>query len=99
MTTFANGSTQVQRHSSGNPWSAFVPHWSLEGYTDPPTDDLTLQNALSAWKTVFGDSGLTLGVQDSMPLQQGPLLGTGGIGIVHETKIGGVAMAWKRIYT
>jgi serine/threonine protein kinase len=91
MTTYANGSILVQRHSSGNPWGAFVSHIS-DSYTDPPTDDLTLQNALSAWKRMFGDHGLTLG-------EQGHVLGAGGIGTVYETKIDGIAMAWKRIYT
>jgi serine/threonine protein kinase len=99
MATYMNGSTQVQRHSSGNPWGAFLPHWSLDGYKDPPTDSLTLQNALSAWNRMFGSQQLTLDIRDPIPLEQGAILGSGGLGAVYETKIDGIAMAWKRVYT
>jgi serine/threonine protein kinase len=99
MATYLHGSNQVQRPSSGNPWGAFLPHWSLEGYKDPPTDGLTLQNALSAWKRMFGSQQLTLDIRDPVPLEQGAILGSGGLGAVYETKIDGIAVAWKRVYT
>jgi serine/threonine protein kinase len=88
----------VQRHIMGNPWGASVPHWSAEGYNDPPTDSLTLQNALLAWKRKFGDQQLKLGIKDSVPFEQGAILGSGGLGVVYETKIDGIAVAWKRTY-
>jgi serine/threonine protein kinase len=99
MTSYAGGGTQVLRHSSGNPWGSFIHQRSLEDSGNPPKNVPTLQNALSAWKRMSGDHGLTLGIQDHVPLPQGHILGAGGGGIVFETRIDGIAMAWKRIIT
>ncbi|KAF2827009.1 hypothetical protein CC86DRAFT_406240 [Ophiobolus disseminans] len=48
---------------------------------------------------MFGDRQATLGVKDPVPLEQGPILGSGGLGVVYETKLAGIAVAWKRTYS
>ncbi|KAH7071265.1 kinase-like domain-containing protein [Paraphoma chrysanthemicola] len=87
-----------QQLATSNPWGAFVPHWTLDGYQDPPTDNSTLEKAQSGWKRMFGEGEISLTVRDAVPFTQGAMLGKGGLGVVHETHIDGVAVAWKRTY-
>jgi serine/threonine protein kinase len=98
MNSLPGGVIDVQQRASSNPWGAFVPHWSLEGYKDPPTDSQALEKAHAGWKRMFGNRQVSLGIRDPVPFSQGAILGKGGLGVVYETNIDGVAVAWKRTY-
>ncbi|KAH7079491.1 kinase-like domain-containing protein [Paraphoma chrysanthemicola] len=94
-----NGVSHTHQRLSSNPWGAFVPHWSLEGYKDPPTDIVTLEKAQAGWKRKFPDHPVRLDIRDDpVPFVQGAILGRGGLGVVYETSIDGIAVAWKRTY-
>lgn len=55
--------------------------------------------ARAAWAQRFGASHTTLSINDPTPFQPGPTLGSGGLGVVVETTIEDIPVAWKRIYT
>jgi serine/threonine protein kinase len=51
------------------------------------------------FKRRFGDSQPTLGLNDPVPFNPGYTLGHGGFGVVVETVIGDIPVAWKRTFT
>lgn len=57
------------------------------------------QIALRAWSQRFGSAQVHFSRTDPTPFTAGRRLGGGGVGIVHETKLDGIALALKRTYT
>lgn len=89
----------AQQHRATNPWHRHLLSEASSDDDDHPLDAITLKTALSAWQRLFGERQAILGPKASIPLEQGSILGSGGIGVVYETSLDGVAVAWKRIYT
>jgi serine/threonine protein kinase len=57
-----------------------------------------LQKARVGWERMFGSRHATLTSRETIQLKEKAVLGKGGIGIVHETMVDGVAVAWKRTW-
>jgi serine/threonine protein kinase len=76
-----------------------------EDYSHPPASfdspemNIELSKAHAAWETLFGDRQTKFGPTEKLPFHATHFLGRGGGGEVHATKIGGIAVAWKRYTT
>lgn len=63
------------------------------------TGDPDLRKACLAWRRESGSRQVKFEPADPSPLQQGVILGKGGIGVVYQTTLDSVDVAWKRTYT
>lgn len=52
-------------------------------------------DALAAWRRKYGPRRVMIRMKDKVPFEAGRFLGRGGSGIVVETRIDGITMAWK----
>jgi serine/threonine protein kinase len=66
---------------------------------DPSETNIELSMAHAAWKMLFGDRQPKFGPAEKLPFHATRFLGRGGGGEVHATKVGGIAVAWKRYTT
>ena len=71
---------------------------SRDGWLPRPGYDATAEGASTAWTQKFGAPHVKLKRGSPDPLDVGKRLGSGGVGEVWATKIGGVPVALKRIY-
>lgn len=55
--------------------------------------------AIAGWDRRFSSRQVNFSKEDELPFKPGRTLGRGGLGIVVETEIEGIAVAWKRTYT
>jgi serine/threonine protein kinase len=63
-----------------------------------PNDDGEIERAYQVWDQKFGARQISLGRDDADPFSTGRRLGSGGIGIVYETRLGSIPLAIKRTY-
>ncbi|KAJ4377332.1 hypothetical protein N0V83_000157 [Neocucurbitaria cava] len=66
---------------------------------DSVSRSIECEKALAAWNDMFKNRQAEFGPLDTVPFRQIRHLGRGGGGVVDETKIDGIAVAWKRIST
>ncbi|KAF2493443.1 kinase-like protein [Lophium mytilinum] len=58
-----------------------------------------MSGASEIWTKNFSSRHLQLSQKEKIPFEKGHVLGQGGVSTVYETKMGGIALAWKRTYT
>jgi serine/threonine protein kinase len=72
--------------------------YSNEIHQPTPNDDGEIERAYSAWDQKFGARQISLGRDNADPFSTGRRLGSGGIGVVYETRLGSIPLAIKRTY-